>query len=148
MNRKQLVLSLLVFVGLILTTSCKKEDTSGGTAPAGKSMSATIDGTNWSTGLITSVKNGNGAVVSGTGTGIGIVFNMEDISPGSYSLDSVSTVQLTNTNGTYFGIGKLEITKNDGSTFDGTFSFTGTLFTGPGSITVTNGKFNNIIVPF
>ncbi len=148
-NLKKFFLCGLIVISAAM--GCKKSG--GDTKVTDGSMSAKINGEAWTAGLaIQAVKAGTVFELAGTGNGWQINFHVIGYSGAkTYALGGAATnmtnVTTTNT-GTLegyssamgLGSGQLVISKDDGSTIEGTFSYTAKTTAGK-TVTVAEGKF-------
>jgi hypothetical protein len=151
-NFKSLLFSCLLVITLV---SCKKGDDAKVTEG---SMSAKVDGKEWTAGLAVQATKTSGVMaIGGTGNGAQININVLSYSgPKTYPIGG--TVTSTTTTQAIFtktelpptvyntmvgqGAGTLTISSEDGGYVEGTFSFTAKTTTGA-NVTITDGKFRS-----
>jgi hypothetical protein len=126
-----------------------------GTEPPGTEsiLSATIDGTAWSTTDVYGYSDGQSTItISGSSTGsskyLSIELNYNQVQAGAQlSLDNGGVYSIIYSSGTgYYAatdVANVSITSYNGSTIYGSFNFIGEDFSG-NSISVTNGSFQNV----
>lgn len=137
-----------------LITSCSKDDSSTAPTASGGSMMASIDGSSWSSSLITqaTVQGGVLAVAGQDGSVRQIQLRVINYAgQGTYSLGSgnmhlATVVTGTTANDMYTanmvaGTGSIIVTESTSSRIKGTFTFTARNTAG-GTKSVTNGNFD------
>jgi len=151
-NLKNLVLGCIV---LFTIASCKKGDDAKVTEG---SMSAKVDGKDWTAGLAVQATKASGVLgIGGTGNGAQININVLSYS-GAKTYPIGGGVTSTNTTQAIYtttalppvvyntmvgqGSGTLTITKDEGGYVEGTFNFTAKTTAGV-NITITDGKFRS-----
>ncbi|RZK49936.1 MAG: hypothetical protein EOO99_04095 [Pedobacter sp.] len=150
---KNLMVAFLLFGAL---SACKKSE-GGDTQIGSGSMSAKVDGKDWTAGLAVQASKAGGVLALG-GTGNGAQININIIAysgPKSYPLGGPATginpnqAIYTITNplppvayNTMVGLGNgsLNVTKDEGGYVEGTFSYTARNQAGV-TVTITDGKF-------
>ena len=151
-NLKNLVWACLI---LLTVVSCKKSDDAKVTEG---SMSAKVEGKDWTAGLAVQATKASGVLgIGGTGNGAQININVLSYSgvktyPIGGGVTSTNTTQAIYTTTALppvvyntmvgQGSGTLTITKDEGGYVEGTFNFTAKTTAGV-NITITDGKFRS-----
>jgi len=154
-NLKNLVWACLI---LLTVVSCKKSDDAKVTEG---SMSAKVEGKDWTAGLAVQATKASGVLgIGGTGNGAQININVLSYSgvktyPIGGGVTSTNTTQAIYTTTALppvvyntmvgQGSGTLTITKDEGGYIEGTFNFTAKTTAGV-NITITDGKFRSKIM--
>jgi len=154
-NLKNLVWACLI---LLTVVSCKKSDDAKVTEG---SMSAKVEGKDWTAGLAVQATIASGVLgIGGTGNGAQININVLSYSgvktyPIGGGVTSTNTTQAIYTTTALppvvyntmvgQGSGTLTITKDEGGYIEGTFNFTAKTTAGV-NITITDGKFRSKIM--